>query len=86
MPMAGNQSSPWSHPLISRRPAVQAGAVGLLGLGTNHLRALQAATAAARNDARAAPANGGAGESKRWTTPQHQWQRWRLAARGEGAE
>ncbi len=31
------------HPQISRRTAVQAGAVGLLGLGTNHLRTLQAA-------------------------------------------
>ena len=31
------------HPLISRRTAVQAGAIGLLGLGTNHLRSLQAA-------------------------------------------
>jgi hypothetical protein len=34
-----------SHPKLSRRTAVQAGAVGLLGLGTNHLRGLQAATA-----------------------------------------
>lgn len=33
------------HPRISRRTAVQAGAVGLLGLGTNHLRALHAAEA-----------------------------------------
>jgi hypothetical protein len=32
-----------SHPLISRRTAVQAGAVGLLGLGINHLRSLRAA-------------------------------------------
>jgi hypothetical protein len=32
-----------SHPLISRRTAVQAGAVGLFGLGTNHLEALRAA-------------------------------------------
>ena len=34
----------FSHPLISRRTAVQAGAVGLLGLGMNHCRALRAAT------------------------------------------
>ncbi|QDT54494.1 hypothetical protein Pan44_25270 [Caulifigura coniformis] len=32
------------HPLMSRRTAVQAGAVGLLGLGTNHLNALRAST------------------------------------------
>ncbi len=32
------------HPVFSRRTAVQAGAVGLLGLGMNHLGALQAAT------------------------------------------
>ncbi len=31
------------HPRISRRTAVQAGAIGLLGLGSNHLRGLQAA-------------------------------------------
>src|SRR4051812_40493502 len=31
------------HPLVSRRTAVQAGAVGLLGLGMNHLEALRAA-------------------------------------------
>jgi len=31
------------HPRISRRTALQAGAVGLLGMGMNHLEALQAA-------------------------------------------
>ncbi len=35
----------WSHATISRRTAIQAGAVGLLGLGSNHLRGLQAAAA-----------------------------------------
>lgn len=35
-------SSQWQHAKVSRRTAVQAGAVGLLGLGTNHLAALQA--------------------------------------------
>ncbi|MFM7096838.1 MAG: DUF1501 domain-containing protein [Gemmataceae bacterium] len=30
------------HPTINRRQAVQAGAIGLLGLGTNHLNALRA--------------------------------------------
>lgn len=32
----------WEHPSISRRGMLQAGAVGLLGLGTNHLTALRA--------------------------------------------
>ncbi|MBI5760921.1 MAG: DUF1501 domain-containing protein [Planctomycetales bacterium] len=41
-----NASPPFSHPLISRRTAVQAGAVGLLGLGMNHLSALRAANPA----------------------------------------
>lgn len=35
----------WSHPSLSRRTALQAGSIGLLGLGTNHLTALQAAAA-----------------------------------------
>ncbi len=30
------------HPMVSRRTAVQAGAIGLLGIGSNHLRGLQA--------------------------------------------
>ncbi|MCA9028203.1 MAG: DUF1501 domain-containing protein [Planctomycetaceae bacterium] len=34
--------SMWTHPRVSRRTAVQAGAVGLLGLGANHLSALRA--------------------------------------------
>jgi hypothetical protein len=38
-----NKTHHRSHPLVSRRTAVQAGAVGLLGLGTNHLEALRAA-------------------------------------------
>lgn len=33
------------HPTVSRRTAVQAGAVGLLGLGTNHLAALKTSAA-----------------------------------------
>ena len=35
----------WRHPSISRRTAIQAGAVGMLGLGMNHLGALQTAGA-----------------------------------------
>ncbi len=35
---------PLSHPIMPRRTAIQIGAVGLLGLGTNHVQALRAAT------------------------------------------
>jgi hypothetical protein len=43
------------HPDISRRTALQAGAIGLLGLGTNHLSALRSAAngSTARPTARA---------------------------------
>jgi uncharacterized protein DUF1501 len=37
----------FQHPRLSRRTAIQAGSVGLLGLGLNHLAALRAASAAA---------------------------------------
>ena len=33
------------HPLVSRRTAVQAGAIGLLGFGMNHLGALRSEAA-----------------------------------------
>src|SRR5437899_2026812 len=33
----------FQHPVFTRRTAVQAGAIGLLGLGMNHVEALQAA-------------------------------------------
>jgi hypothetical protein len=33
----------WGHPRVSRRTAIQAGAIGLLGFGSNHLAALRAA-------------------------------------------
>ena len=39
-------SEHWIHPTISRRTAIQAGAVGMLGLGMNHLDALRTASAA----------------------------------------
>ena len=37
----------WQHPVVSRRTVVQAGAIGLLGLGMNHVQALRAADGAA---------------------------------------
>ena len=47
-----NFSQPLSHPHVSRRHAIQAGAVGLLGLGMNHLEPLRAAGTAPRGKAR----------------------------------
>jgi hypothetical protein len=44
--MPKSTSQRFTHPLVSRRTAVQAGAIGLLGLGMNHLQALRAATPA----------------------------------------
>ena len=41
-----NGSHHGAHPTVTRRTAVQAGAVGLLGLGMNHLGALRAETPA----------------------------------------
>src|SRR3989442_5104722 len=35
-------SPPFQHPRVTSRTALQAGAVGLLGLGMNHLEALRA--------------------------------------------
>src|SRR5262245_23756275 len=40
-----NVSRGLRHPMVSRRTAVQAGAVGLLGLGMNHLAALRETSA-----------------------------------------
>jgi len=40
--MKPRQPDPWGHEQVSRRTAVQAGAIGLLGLGMNHLNALRA--------------------------------------------
>lgn len=47
------------HPCLTRRTMIQAGAIGLVGLGSNHLEALRAATApgsASRDQARKARA------------------------------
>ena len=40
------------HPMISRRTAVQAGAIGLLGLGINHVQGLKAAESSVRASAK----------------------------------
>lgn len=40
--MSDSISRNWMHPRLSRRAAVQAGAIGLLGLGMNHVAALRA--------------------------------------------
>src|ERR1700755_1400389 len=50
LPMQPNR---WGHPGCTRRAALQAGAIGLLGLGTNHLNALRAENLAAPSKARA---------------------------------
>lgn len=42
----------WQHATVGRRCALQAGAVGILGLGTNHLQALRAEAADAAKDRR----------------------------------
>ena len=39
-------TSPFVHPRVSRRTALQAGSIGLLGLGSNHVAALREAAAA----------------------------------------
>ncbi len=54
MPETIDSHSP-RHPSVSRRFALQAGAVGLLGLGTDHLAALRSAVAS-DDLARAVPA------------------------------
>ncbi|MFN0196484.1 MAG: DUF1501 domain-containing protein [Planctomycetaceae bacterium] len=43
----------YSHPVFPRRTALQAGALGLMGLGMNHLRALRADTTASEMPATA---------------------------------
>jgi uncharacterized protein (DUF1501 family) len=45
---------PFQHPVPTRRTALQAGAIGLLGLGTSHLAALRAVAAGRPAGARAA--------------------------------
>ena len=40
-----SRGKPISHPQMTRRTAIQVGSVGLLGLGMNHVRGLQALAA-----------------------------------------
>ena len=40
-----NSDHQWNHPTCSRRTAIQAGSIGILGLGMNHLAGLQQAQA-----------------------------------------
>ncbi|MGE0610060.1 MAG: DUF1501 domain-containing protein [Pirellulales bacterium] len=51
------------HPAFSRRMAIQAGSVGLLGLGMNHLEALRAASAAESSSAGTSPSARGTAKS-----------------------
>ena len=46
-----HQNSAMNHPRMARRTAVQAGAIGLLGLGMNHLHGLRALAADANSNA-----------------------------------
>ena len=43
------------HPSITRRTAIQAGAIGLLGLGTNHLTSLREVAARESSPPAASP-------------------------------
>src|SRR5262245_2916462 len=45
--MTSHFSPPPQHPVVSRRAALQAGSIGLLGLGMNHLVPLRALSASA---------------------------------------
>ena len=51
--MIPTHPSPLLHPIVSRRAAIQAGALGLLGLGMNHLSRVARACRLARRRARA---------------------------------
>ena len=47
--MMPSNSIPCHHPRIARRHAVQAGGIGLLGLGMNHIAGLQAMAAGSQS-------------------------------------
>ena len=49
--MRGHDAHSLQHPAVSRRTAIQAGAVGLLGLAGNHLESLRAADSGQLSDA-----------------------------------
>src|ERR1700731_2200402 len=48
-----NLSHACLHPRMSRRTALQAGAIGLLGLGMNHVQSLRAAASSGTQQGRA---------------------------------
>ncbi|MBT4866137.1 MAG: DUF1501 domain-containing protein, partial [Planctomycetaceae bacterium] len=49
--MRGHDARSLQHPAVSRRTAIQAGAVGLLGLAGNHVESLRAADSGRLTDA-----------------------------------
>ena len=55
--MAAQQATQMKHPSITRRTAIQAGAIGLLGMGANHLQSLRAVASTDEN-------RSGAGQAK----------------------
>ena len=44
-----NSDLRWNHPTVTRRMAIEAGSIGILGLGMNHLAGLKQAQAASGN-------------------------------------
>jgi hypothetical protein len=57
--MTPRSSQPFQHPVLTRRTALQAGAIGLLGLGMNHVEALRAVSAES-DDSSGTPSKAGA--------------------------
>jgi hypothetical protein len=55
--------SPWQHSAVNRRTAVQAGAIGMLGMGMNHLSSLREADAAPTAATSGEEASGGTAKS-----------------------
>lgn len=55
--------SPWQHSAVNRRTAVQAGAIGMLGMGMNHLSGLREADAAPTAASSGEESNGGTAKS-----------------------
>jgi hypothetical protein len=62
--MPHSETAPYSHPRVTRRQAVQAGAIGLLGLGMNHLQAFRAEAAPGQTAPAGAGTNPGTRDPK----------------------